>query len=362
MKIFKWIGGLILAVVLAGAAYLLAWPIPFDPERREPLPNRVALGTWTGLTNAPAGERMLEGTGNGPEAITAGPDGRLYTGYVDGRIVAFDPQTGDSEAFADVGGRPLGLEFNPEGDLIVANAILGLQSVAPDRTVTLLSDSVDGTKILFADDLDISSDGTVWFSDASMRYPLDAFMMTLWSGERTGRLLKYDPSTGETSVVLEGLGFANGVALGPDEDYVLVNETTAYRVIRYWIRGPKAGTSDVMAEGLPAFIDNITHDAARNLFWIAMPAPRDTTIDKLHARPFLKTIAYRMSLLFGAPEAEEKAWVSALRPDGSVAVHYDATDQGMAQVTSALAHEGHLWLGTLEGPAVLRIPLPDDLN
>ena len=44
--------------------------------------------------------------------------------------------------------------------------------------------------------------------------------------------------------MLDRLMFANGVALGPGDEYVLVNETLAARITRYWVRGPKAGQSD----------------------------------------------------------------------------------------------------------------------
>ncbi|MNE78580.1 Strictosidine synthase [compost metagenome] len=44
-----------------------------------------------------------------------------------------------------------------------------------------------------------------------------------------GRLLKYDPMTKKTTVLLEGLNFANEVALSADEDFVLVAESYHYQ-------------------------------------------------------------------------------------------------------------------------------------
>ena len=38
---------------------------------------------------------------------------------------------------------------------------------------------------------------------------------------------------------MSGLFFANGVTLGPNEDYVLVNETGMGRVHRLWLKGEK---------------------------------------------------------------------------------------------------------------------------
>jgi sugar lactone lactonase YvrE len=61
-----------------------------------------------------------------------------------------------------------------------------------------------------------------------------------------GRLLKYDINTGECSVVLDELFFANGIAVSPDDTYVLVNETTRYRVKRVYVRGPRMGDVEVL--------------------------------------------------------------------------------------------------------------------
>ena len=59
----------------------------------------------------------------------------------------------------------------------------------------------------------------------------------------TGRLLRYDPASGRTDVLADGLWFANGVALAPDESYVVVVETMRARLLRVWLRGPQARRS-----------------------------------------------------------------------------------------------------------------------
>src|SRR3990172_5577935 len=76
-----------LAVILVG--YLLLWPVPIDPVVWSPPPNPGFTGRFA-PNNALAGvERLLEGVGTGPEDVARGPDGLLYTGFGDGRIVRF---------------------------------------------------------------------------------------------------------------------------------------------------------------------------------------------------------------------------------------------------------------------------------
>jgi hypothetical protein len=66
--------------------------------------------------------------------------------------------------------------------------------------------------------------------------------LVLPQGSYSGRLLKYQPSTGRTVVLAEGIWYANGVALSHDESFVAVVETNQLRVLRYWLKGPKVLT------------------------------------------------------------------------------------------------------------------------
>ena len=47
-----------------------------------------------------------------------------------------------------------------------------------------------------------------------------------------GRVISYDMASGETEVLLDGLFFPNGVALSPDEEFLVISETTASRIMR----------------------------------------------------------------------------------------------------------------------------------
>lgn len=69
-------------------------------------------------------------------------------------------------------GRPLGLRFDKEsGDLYIADAYYGLLVVGPEGGfATPLVTHVEGKPILFANDLDIHSNGSIFFTDTSKRY------------------------------------------------------------------------------------------------------------------------------------------------------------------------------------------------
>ena len=225
MSLIKAIGFML---VLA-AAYLLAWPVPIDAVAWRP-GVKPDIVTFQADDVLGVSEVLANGVGPGPEDVTLGPDGYFYTGMQDGRILRVRGSVW--EEFVNTGGRPLGMQFDARGNLIVADAFRGLLSITPDRVVSVLVYEVDGEPMKFCDDLDIASDGTIWFSDASQRFDQHNWKLDILEGRATGRLLSYDPSTAEVVVRMDGLMFANGVALGPDDEYVLVNETFLRRIKR----------------------------------------------------------------------------------------------------------------------------------
>ena len=125
----------------------------------------------------------------------------------------------------------------------------------------MLADTAEGVPIRYADHLDVDSQGRVWFSDASTRYGAKesggtwkASLLDVMEHGGHGRLLMYDPASGRTSVALDGLQFANGVAVSHDGRSVLVVETGSYRVLRMPIDG---GSAEVFIDNLPGFPDNL---------------------------------------------------------------------------------------------------------
>ena len=140
--------------------------------------------------------------------------------------------------------------------MIAADAFRGLLSIAPDGTITELAIEADGVPIRYADDVDVAADGKIYFSDASTKFvakkwgTYEASLLDLMEHGGHGRLLVYDPATGVAKTLLDGLNFANGVAVSHNQKSVLVNETWGYRVLRFWIAGPKKGKSETLIGSL----------------------------------------------------------------------------------------------------------------
>ncbi len=271
-------------------------------------------------------EQIAVGDVNGPEAIAFDGNGLMYTANEDGRIIVLNRDGSNPQDYAQTGGRPLGLKFDLQGNLIVADAFQGLLSIDTTGQITVLSTSFAGVPFMLTDDLDIGSDGTIYFSDASSLNSLGNHTND-W-GQPNGRLLSYNPNTDVTNLLLDNLYFANGVALSHDESYLLVNESAVNHIRRYWLTGPNSGQTDVFSnvnqfQGLP---DNITYNDD-SLFWVAT--------------------------FFGP--------VIALDNNGQIVYQLNFNSNLLTENTSAIQYNDTLYLGTLHDSLIGKIPIPTEI-
>lgn len=335
-----------LALLLLCGIFFLLWPSPIDPLAWRPPAAPALAGVTAPNTALAAAERLLENQVEGPESPILDRQGRVYAGLADGRIVRMEPAGGRLENVADTGGRPLALEFSGAGDLIVCDAVRGLLSVDTAGQVIELSKGAGGVPFRFTDDLDIARDGRIYFSDASSRWGHETYLYDLLEARPYGRLLRYDPASRETELLLGGLYFANGVALSPDEDYVLVNETYRYRITRLWLKGPKAGSSEIFADNLPGIPDGIAA-SGRGTYWVAMYTVRNAAADALQPSPFLKRQLAKLPKFFWPKPAPHGM---ALELDASGAIlrtFQDAGGERVPHVTAVYERDGWLYLGNL---------------
>jgi sugar lactone lactonase YvrE len=335
--------------------YLLFWPVPVEPQAWTPPPAPQLAGVYAVNSALAAAERIGTGVGAGPETISIDAQGRIYAGYEDGRIVRFAADGSRPETFAQTGGRPLGHRFDAAGNLIVADAGKGLLSISPDGKISTLATQQGGVPFGLTDDVEPGADGNYYFSDATWKFGPRNFMLDFMEHGANGRLLVYDPRTRQTRLLLGGLHFANGVAVAPDASFVLVAETSEYRVRRVWLTGPRAGQSEVFIENLPGFPDGISSNG-KGIYWLAIIQQRDAQLDGLLPHPFLRKLLLRLHLPDPAPRA--LAMVLGLDADGRV-VHnlQDPSADAYASITAASEARGMLYLGNIGHNSIARLPL-----
>lgn len=343
-------------VIMVSIAVALWWvllsPVPFDPQPQPMMRNPAGAPPFVSNNKLTPAETLP--TGEGPEGVTFDSLGRLVTGLGDGRIIRVD-EDGQVEEITNTNGRPLGLNYHQDGRLIIADAQNGLLAFANGQ-LSVLADQHEGKKLGFVDDLSIGADGRIWFSDASQLYPYGNDSLEMFAAQPTGRLFVYDPANNTLEVALDGLAFANGVAIAQDGSFVLVNETYKAQVTRYWLTGEKAGQSDVFVDNLPGFPDNIT-EAPNGDFWLALVAPRTEMSDRLMNSPFLRKVAWRLMQFMDAELVQNQVWAVRLTPEGEIREALDDATDHIVMMTSVLEHQGKLYLGSLIRPYVGILPL-----
>lgn len=349
---------LLFVLLLMVVAFLLLMPTKVQPVNWAP-PKAPSLKDGVYAENQRLRDVQRIGAQNipGPEALLLDAQGLLISGLHDGRIIRTSPDSHSVQVLANTGGRPLGVALHPDGRLIIADAIKGLLALDAAGQITTLSTSANGVPFGFTDDVAVDVGGRyAYFSDASSRwgYGQDGEAVIEHGGD--GRLLRYDFSTSTTEVLLDQLQFANGVALGPDENYVLVNETGAYRISRYWLKGEHSGSHDLFIDNLPGLPDNLSFNG-RDRFWVALYSPRNPLLDDFAGYPALRKMMVRALMVVPKP-IERKAFVLGLDTDGKVIANLQDGNAGnYSPITTAREYGDWLYLGSLKSTSMARLPL-----
>src|ERR1041384_8249662 len=217
MSLKKRVGSFVLVILLATLAYLLFFPVPINPSAWIPPVAPTLTGQYQQNNRLAPVQKLPLGDGHKPEDVALDVEGKIYAGFEDGRIMVLQPDGTQPRVFANTGGRPLGLIFDHSGNLIVADAIKGLLSVNKAGEIKVLAEEADGTRFGCLNDLDVGADETIYFTEASNKFPMSQFTNDLLEHQPNGRLLALDPRSHQPRPLLPGIHFANGVAVSPDQ-------------------------------------------------------------------------------------------------------------------------------------------------
>ncbi|QBG35569.1 SMP-30/gluconolactonase/LRE family protein [Litorilituus sediminis] len=340
--------------ILSLIAYLLFWPVEISPVAWQAPINKGYQGSFAQNEYLSAIETIDLAGSEGPEAIALSANGLVYFSLLNGDIKFLDAQ-GKVQHFANTAGRPLGIAFNQQGELIVADAFRGLLKVNQAGEVTELVTRVDGIAVNYANDLDIADDGKIYFSDASTKFhakkygTYQASLLDINEHAGNGRLLVFDPVTGKAKTLAKGFNFANGVALSHDQNWLLLNETGSYRLLRIGITADNYQQQSVLIDNLPSFPDNLSRgisDIDNSLYWLGLVSPRSAILDKVSNSPFLRKVIQRLPLAI-RPKAKPYGHVIAINDHGEVIYNLQDPSKKYGYNTGALIKGDTLYVSSL---------------
>jgi hypothetical protein len=350
----------------------------------------------------------------GPETVLVDDDGVIYIMSENSKLVSLtdlqqdinDPVTVTAKATEVAylgGGRPLGGKFVSTGDatqtLYAADAVLGLIRVpniprigAPkghnnrkqvkQPIVEIVAKRVkveDGSwsDIRYADDVDIGpKTGHVYFTDASDVFSerighvgkttwgtMAASKIDLLRGSRTGRLLRYQPETGEVDVLATDLWFANGIGVDKDETFVVISETFAMRYLKYHLEGEKKGQTEVLINSMIGVPDGADCSHTTGLCYAAIITRAPSSVKILFSLPptinrYLRTFFMILPSYLQPKVVPFGCFIEIFPGDENhtpkvTRVVQDFHGEDVGQVSGVTEHQGKLYLGSLENDHVV---------
>ena len=368
-------------------AYLAFWPTGVDPV------------SWTapqdlGYVGAHAPNQRLAGLKQvalaagqeGPEHITA-YQGAVYTGLANGDVLKLSLDGQTQSVVVNTAGRPLGIDFDAQGRMLVADAFKGLLRVTGqgaqahvETLLTQVEDPIPNDPVRYADAVKVAPDGTIWATDASRRFgakalnsTFEASVLDILEHSCTGRVIALDPVTLKSRVALAGLCFPNGIAFTPDGKTMFLSETGSYRILKLDLaklsvahtnqgtigvptveNALAQGAATVLVDNLPGYPDNLMRSEAGRL-WVGLTKPRSHLIDKLSNQPFARSVVLRLPR-FTWPVPKAYGHVIAFDDSGKVVDDLQDPTGAYPETTSATEVDGKLFIQSLHAHAMGWMP------
>lgn len=342
---------LVLLLLGAGFGYLLIWPVPVAPVAYEPAEGPTRRGDYEDKVVLAEMQAIdLPGGAIGPEDLAVMPDGKIYTTDEAGVLYRIDGAA--PERIEDLGGRPLGLKAGPDGALYIADSYRGLMRWTGPGSLESLVQEVEGAPLIYANQLDIAKDGTIYFSNSSDRFDPETqggtkptSVLTVWEQSDTGYVARRNPD-GTVEKVASGFVYTNGVALSQEEDFLLINETGRAQVHRLWLKGEKAGETELFMDNLPGYPDNLEAQGD-GTYWLAFASPR-VPAEVLMPYPFLRKVLWRLGPLV-RPAPIHHGRVIQFDEQGNILRDLQDPQGRFGVTTSALMVEDQFYLMSLDG-------------
>ncbi len=292
--------------------------------------------------------------GEGPEDALIDEDGSVITGLVDGRILKVSADGRQITTLADTGGRPLGLEWLPDGKMLICDADRGLLTLDKDHHLETLLSEVGGRPMKFCNNADVLPDGTIYFTDSSTRFGVSEWMADLLEHSSTGSVYRLTPD-GELTTLATGRPFPNGVALSGDRNTLFFAETASYGLYKLDLTNPDA--EPVLVAQIPGLPDNIAR-GSDGLIWVAIGSPRNALLDLLLPKPpVLRKLVWALPDAV-KPKAADIIEIQAYDDDGNLVHDLRGKHPNFHMPTGVRERDGKVWLSSIGTTTLATFPTP----
>lgn len=254
-------------------------------------------------------------------------------------------------------GRPLGIRITKDDIMYVADSYLGIFKInlSNSETNQILSSNdprFNKLPLKLLNDLDLDDDDNIiYFIDSSYELDLNQVLEEHLELMPRGRLFSYDEKRNKIELLKDGLYLPNGLQLMPDKQSILINENSMARILRYYLKGEKKGTTEIFINNMPGFGDTIRL-TDHNTLLVPFAATRHdkfkSLLDMFGEWPYLRSL---MSSVFNLRKI-----LLALPKYGLLAEYdlngnllkswHDSTGQTVECTTNAVIYDKKIYIGS----------------
>ena len=192
----------------------------------------------------------------------------LWSDIPNNRIMRWDEQTGAVSVFRGPSNFANGHTRDHSGRLVSCEHLTRrVTRTEHDGRVTVLADSLDGTPLNAPNDVVVSADGAVWFTDPGYG------IMSNYEGDQAEfelptRVYRVDPQSGALEAVIESLERPNGLCFSPQESllYVVDSGSRPQTIHVFDMSTGRPADGMVFADMSPGTSDGIRCDVDGNLW------------------------------------------------------------------------------------------------
>ncbi|HYI70952.1 MAG TPA: SMP-30/gluconolactonase/LRE family protein [Skermanella sp.] len=199
-------------------------------------------------------------------------DGRylLWSDIPNERIMKWEEETGTVSVFRKPSNFANGNTRDRQGRLISCeHGGRRITRTEYDGTITVLMDSFDGKRLNSPNDVVVKSDGSIWFSDPPFGI-LSDYEGHKAEPELPSNLYRFDPATGQATVLDGEIAGPNGLAFSPDETklYVVESRTSPRTILAYDVvdDGMRIANRRILIDAGPGTPDGFRCDEDGNLW------------------------------------------------------------------------------------------------
>jgi len=206
------------------------------------------------------------------EGVVIDKEGNAWGGGRNGKVYKVSPDGKVHEvAQLPEGSMPNGVTLDRAGNFVYCD--LGKKAVmrlSPDGKVSMIADRAGALALSLPNFCSYDAEGNLYVSNSSTQ-DISKVLAELDKPAPNGALVRIRPD-GRGDIVAEGIYFANGTAIDPNEDAVYVLESSRNDCLRIQIKKDGTfGKPEIYSKDFPALPDGMAFDVDRNLY-ITLPA------------------------------------------------------------------------------------------